>query len=144
MSFQAPFSIMDYADLQMKTDMANEQRKQQETQALWGAVTQLAGAYGDWKKGEDMVGAMDKGVGMMSDIGAVNPDVRDKFMNLDKREKPFVFDLLRQGMFAPYAAGQSAGFQAQAWDKYRQGGGGGGGGMPSGARNQYGYFYQGP
>jgi hypothetical protein len=91
-----------------------------------------------------MVGAMDKGVGMMSDIGAVSPDVRDKFMNLDKREKPFVFDLLRQGMFAPYAAGQSAGFQAQAWDKYRQSGGGGGGGMPSGARNQYGYFYQGP
>lgn len=130
MSFQAPFSITDYTRLQMQADIANEERKQQEAQALWGAMTQLAGAYGDWKKGVDAAGAMDKGVGLMSDIGAISPDVRDKFMNLDRGEKPFVFDLLRQGMFAPYAAGQSAGFQAKAWDKYRNNGAGGGAGMP--------------
>jgi hypothetical protein len=38
------------------------------------------------------------------------------------------------------AYGQSAGFQAQAWDKYRQGAPNAG---PQ-SRNKYGYRYQGP
>jgi hypothetical protein len=104
---------------------------------IMDGLAQLGGAFGDIADEKAMVGAMDKGVGFMSDIGAMQPEIRDKFMNLADKEKPFVFDLLRQGMFAPYAAGQSAGFQAQAWDKYRQSGGGGGGGQPGGGWTVY-------
>jgi hypothetical protein len=143
MSFQAPFDPMDFMRMRMTAEQQRMGNEQAKYVGISNAIDSLLGAYSTSRDEAAEIGAMDKGVGMMSDIGAVNPDVRDKFMNLDKREKPFVFDLLRQGMFAPYAAGQSAVQQARGWADNR-GGGGGGGGMPSGARNQYGYFYQGP
>ena len=126
--------------LQMAEAMQEQQQMQNNQQMVIGGLMQLGGAYSDWSDKKAAAGAMDKGVGLMSDIGAIQPDIRDKFMNLNEREKPFVFDLLRQGMFAPYAAGQSAGFQAQAWDKYRQDDPNAG---PQ-SRNRYGYRYQGP
>jgi hypothetical protein len=122
-------------------EMQNQQNQQEQQRGnqkmIMDGLAQLGGAFGDIADEKAMVGAMDKGVGFMSDIGAMQPEIRDKFMNLADKEKPFVFDLLRQGMFAPYAAGQSAGFQAQAWDKYRQSGGGGGGGQPGGGWTVY-------
>lgn len=123
MSFQAPFNPMGLMEARMQADLYQQQQQRAYAQDIMGSLTQLAGAYGSWKKGKDMLGAMDKGVGLMSDIGAIEPDIRDRFINLKPEEKPFVFDLLRQGMFTPYAAGQSAGFQAAAWDKYKNSGG---------------------
>ena len=99
---------------------------------IGGALAALGGMYGQYQDKKDMLVGMDRGVGFMSDIGAINPDIRDRFMNLDKREKPFVFDLLRQGMFVPFAAGQSAGFQAKAWDQYKSKWGNNAGGAPRG------------
>lgn len=101
-------------------------------QDIGGALAALGGMYGQYRDKKDLLAGMDRGVGFMSDIGAINPDIRDKFMNLDNREKPFVFDLLRQGMFAPFAAGQSAGFQAKAWDQYKSKWGNNSGGDPQG------------
>lgn len=139
-SFQQPIDILGLRRQLMMEDAAKMQLQRQDTKDIFNALEQFAGAYKDYKGAQIEAEAMDKGVGMMADIGVIEPDIRDSFMNLDRKQKPFVFDLLRQGMFAPYAAGQSAAQQAQAWDKYRSGGGG----MPGGARNQYGYFYQGP
>ena len=129
-------------------EMQNQQGQQAEQQEqqrynqkmIMDGLAQLGGAFGDIADEKAMVGAMDKAVGFMSDIEVIKPEIRDSFMNLDRREKPLVFDHLRQGMFAPYAAGQSAGFQAQAWDKYRQSDPNAG---PQ-SRNKYGYRYQGP
>jgi hypothetical protein len=122
-------------------EMQNQQNQQEQQRGnqkmIMDGLAQLGGAFGDIADKKAMVGAMDKGVGFMSDIGAMQPEIRDKFMNLADKEKPFVFDLLRQGMFAPYAAGQSDGFRAAAWDKYRQSGGGGGGGQPGGGWTVY-------
>ena len=115
--------------------MQNQQNQQEQQRGnqkmIMDGLAQLGGAFGDIADKKAMVGAMDKGVGFMSDIGAMQPEIRDKFMNLTDKEKPFVFDLLRQGMFAPFAAGQSAGFTAQAWDEYKSKWGAGGGGQPN-------------
>ena len=119
----------------------NQQEQQRYNQKMIvDGLAQLGGAFSDAADEKAMIGAMDKGVGLMADVGAIKPDIRDKFLNLDDKEKAPVFDLLRQGMFAPFSAGQSAGFQAQAWDQYRQGAPNAG---PQ-SRNKYGYRYQGP
>lgn len=115
-------------------EMQNQQNQQAQQRGnqkmIMDGLAQLGGAFGDIADEKAMSGAMDKAVGFMSDIEVIKPEIRDSFMNLDRREKPMVFDLLRQGMFAPFAAGQSAGFQAQAWDKYKSKWGAGGGGSP--------------
>jgi hypothetical protein len=126
--------------IEMQNQQGQQEQQRYNQKMIMDGLAQLGGAFGDIADEKAMVGAMDKGVGFMSDIGAMQPEIRDKFMNLADKEKPFVFDLLRQGMFAPYAAGQSAGFQAAAWDKYRQGDPNAG---PQ-SRNKYGYRYQGP
>jgi hypothetical protein len=142
MAFQAPFDIMDYARMRMTAEA--QQQQQQQAQAarnqelLMNGLQMIGGAVGDYMDKKNQAAAMDKGVGMMSDIGVIKPDIRDSFMNLDRSQKPLVWDLLRQSMFAPYAAGQSASAQAQAWDQYRNNGGG------QRPGNQYGYVYQGP
>jgi hypothetical protein len=128
-----------------QANQQNQQQNQQEQQRynqkmIMDGLMQLGGAVAGMVDEKAMSGAMDKAVGLMSDIEVIKPEIRDSFMNLERREKPLVFDLLRQGMFAPYAAGQSAGFQAQAWDKYRQGGAN----TDPQSRNKYGYRYQGP
>ena len=128
----------------LQIEQANQQNQQEQQRysqkMLMDGLMQLGGAVAGMADEKAMSGAMDKAVGFMSDIEVIKPEIRDSFMNLDRREKPMVFDLLRQGMFAPYAAGQSAGFQAAAWDKYRQGDPNAG---PQ-SRNKYGYRYQGP
>ena len=110
----------------------NQQEQQRYSQKmLMDGLMQLGGAVAGMADEKAMSGAMDKAVGFMSDIEVIKPEIRDSFMNLDRREKPMVFDLLRQGMFAPFAAGQSAGFQAQAWDKYKKNWGSDAGGQPN-------------
>lgn len=114
----------------------NQQAQQLQNQKLiYDGLMQLGGAIKGVQDEKTMLGAMDSGVGLMTDLGAITPDTRDMFMNADKKQKPLLFELLQKGAFSPFAAGQSAGFQAKAWDNYRaSGGGGGGGGMsaPSG------------
>jgi hypothetical protein len=127
--------------LEMQNQQNQQEQQRYNQKMIMDGLTQLGGAFGDIADEKAMSGAMDKAVGFMSDIEVIKPEIRDSFMNLDRREKPMVFDLLRQGMFAPFAAGQSAGFQAQAWDKYRQSGGGGG--DEQRGNNKYGYRFGG-
>ena len=103
----------------------NQQLQQRYNQKmLLDGLTELGGAIKGAKDEKDMLSAMDSGVGLMTDLGAINPDTRDKFMNSDKKQKPLLFGLLQKGAFSPFAAGQSAGFQARAWDKYKRNWGG--------------------
>lgn len=148
MSFQIPYDIvgmrrqlMEEEAMRQRNELLAQQQRQEEQQRIFNGIMQLGGVVKGFYDQKNQAEAMDKGVGMMSDLGVINPDTRDKFMNLDRTQKPFVFDLLRQGMFAPYAAGQSAAAQAQAWDQYR---GGGGGGMPGGAPSNAVRVYFGP
>jgi hypothetical protein len=92
--------------IEMQNQQGQQEQQRYNQKMIMDGLAQLGGAFGDIADEKAMVGAMDKGVGFMSDIGAMQPEIRDKFMNLADKEKPFVFDLLRQGMFAPYAAGQ--------------------------------------
>ena len=142
MSFQAPFDILGMRRQQFVEEQAAQQQQQAQSarnqELLMNGLQMIGGAVGDYMDKKNQAAAMDKGVGMMSDLGVVDPGIRDSFMNLDRSQKPLVWDLLRQSMFAPYAAGQTAGAQAQAWDQYRNNGGG------QRPGNQYGYVYQGP
>lgn len=138
--FQAPVDILGLRRQQMVEDQARINMQRQYQQDMFSALSDVAGAYKDYNDSKNQAAAMDKGVGMMSDLGVIDPGIRDSFMNLDRSHKPLVYELLSQSMFKPYAAGQAAAQQAQAWDQYKNSGGG----MPGGARNQYGYFYQGP
>jgi hypothetical protein len=142
MTFQAPYDIMGMRNAVVREDALKQEQQQYNQKMLFDGLMQLGGAIKGMQDESTMLGAMDTGVGLMADLGAIKPDTRDMFMNADKKKKPLLFDLLRQGAFSPYAAGQSAGFQAKAWDEYKSKWPAGGG--PSSANNQYGYVYQGP
>jgi hypothetical protein len=103
---------------------------------IGGALTAIGQMYGKYKDKKDMLAGMDQAVMGMSDIGAVTPDFRDKYLNADKSTRPFLFEALVSPMFKAYNAGQAAAAQAQAWDKYR---GGEGGGMPMGGAGFFTY-----
>lgn len=106
--------------LEMQNQQNQQAQAQQNQKMVFDGLMQLGGALKGIEDEKDMLGAMDTGVGLMADLGAIEPDTRDMFMNADKKKKPLLFDLLRQGTFSPFAAGQSAGFQAKAWDEYKQ------------------------
>lgn len=106
--------------LEMQNQQNQQAQQQQNQKMIFDGLMQLGGALKGIQDEKDMLGAMDTGVGLMADLGAIEPDTRDMFMNADKKKKPLLFDLLRQGAFSPFAAGQSAGFQAKAWDEYKQ------------------------
>lgn len=131
-SFQQPIDILNLRKQLMVEDAAKMQMQRQDTKDIFNALTEFAGAYKDYSDSKNQAAAMDKGVGMMSDLGVIDPGIRDSFMNLDRQQKPFVFELLSQSMFRPYAAGQSAAQQAQAWDKYKRTWGADAGGEPQG------------
>jgi hypothetical protein len=138
MQFQAPFDIVDMRKQRFLEQQAAQEQQQYQQQQLMKGLQQLGGAVGGYIDNKNQAAAMDKGVGMMSDLGIVDPGIRDSFMNLDRSQKPLVWDLLNKSMFAPYAAGQTAGAQARAWDQYKNNGIGSNGG------NKYGYSYPGP
>lgn len=140
-SFQQPIDILNLRKQLMVEDAAKMQMQRQDTKDIFNALTEFAGAYKDFQDGKAELQAMDQGVGLMSDIGAIDPEIRDSFINLDRKQKPFVFELLRQGMFAPYAAGRAASEQAKGWAENR---GVGGGGMPGGAPSNAVRVYFGP
>ena len=134
MAFQAPFDIVGMRRQRFLEDQAAQGQQMAQQQQLMSGLKELGGAVGGYMDDKNEAAAMDKGVGMMSDLGVIKPDIRDSFMNLDRSQKPFVYDLLNKSMFGPYAAGQTAGAQAQAWGN-RTGPNGG---------NKYGYSYPGP
>lgn len=107
---------------------------------IGGALASIGNMYGKYKDKKDMLAGMDQSVNAMSDIGAVTADFRDRYMNAPANVRPFLFEAVASPMLKSFSAGQSAAAQAQAWDQYKNNGSG----MPGGARNQYGYFYQGP
>jgi hypothetical protein len=99
---------------------------------IGSALASLGQMYGTYKDKKDMLKGMDTAVMGMSDLGAITPDFRDKYLNADESTRPFLFQALASPMFSSYNAGQSAAAQAQAWDKYKTkwGSNAGGGPMP--------------
>lgn len=116
--------------LEMQNQQNQQAQQRQNQKMIFDGLMQLGGALKGIQDENTMLSAMDKGVGLMTDLGAIDPDTRDKFMNSDKKQKPLLFDLLQKGAFSPFAAGQSAGFQAKAWDEYKQKWPAGGGPQP--------------
>jgi len=127
----------------MQAAQANANMMNNLGQDIGGALSAIGGMYGKAQDKKRMLGGMDKAVSAMSDMGAITTDFRDKYMAVDQEIRPFLFEAIASPMFKSYTAGQTAAVQAKAWDEYSRNRGGGGG-MPSGARNQYGYVYQGP
>jgi hypothetical protein len=109
-------------------------------QAISSALSNLAGMYGQYKDDKNQREAMNTTVMAMKDEKIISQDTLDKFLNTPQEQRPFVFDNFFRPQLASWNAGRSAGFQAQAWDKYRQGAPNAG---PQ-SRNKYGYRYQGP
>ena len=111
--------------------MQNQQNRNQMTQeAMSAAIGQIAQMYQGQKQKKDTLKGMDTTVMAMSDIGAITPDFRDKYMNAEEEVRPFIFQALVSPMFQSYNAGQSAAAQAQAWDKYKSRWGSEAGGTP--------------
>lgn len=132
--------------LAVEANLANQEQRRQNQKMIFDGLMELGGAIKGMQDESTMLGAMDRGVELMADLGAIEPKTRDMFMDTKKKQKPLLFDLLRQGMFSPYAAGQSAGFQAAAWNEYKQKQPAGGGETaPSGssANNKQGYVFGG-
>jgi hypothetical protein len=98
---------------------------------IGGALASLGEMYGKFKDKKDMLAGMDKAVMGMSDLGAITPDFRDKYLSADKATRPFLFQALASPMFQSFTAGQSAAAQAKAWDQYKNKWGSDAGGQPS-------------
>jgi hypothetical protein len=142
MSFQAPFSITEYARMQMLADQQKSQQQQQNQQMVMNGLMQLGGAAADYYGQQNELAGMDKTAMAMKDSGVIDQDMLTKYLNAPGQERSFLFQNFLAPQMGAFNAGRSAAAQARGWADNR--GGGGGGGMPSGARNQYGYFYQGP
>jgi hypothetical protein len=106
---------------------------------IGSSLVTLASAYGKKRDKKELLAGMDKSVDAMSDIGAVTSDFRERYMNAPDNVRPFLFEAVASPMFKSYSAGKSAAAQAEAWDKYRQGGAN----TDPQSRNKYGYRYQG-
>ena len=97
---------------------------------IGGALASLGDMYGKYKNKKDMLAGMDKAVMGMSDLGAITPDFRDKYLSADNATRPFLFQALASPMFQSFTAGRSAAAQAQAWDQYKSKWGADAGGQP--------------
>jgi hypothetical protein len=97
---------------------------------IGGALSAIGGIYGKYKDKKDMLAGMDKAVMGMSDLGAITPDFRDKYLSADNATRPFLFQALASPMFQSFTAGRSAAAQAQAWDQYKSKWGADAGGQP--------------
>jgi len=117
---------------QMQAAATNAQMMNQMGQDIGGALAGIGQMYGTYRDKKEMLAGMDKAVMGMSDLGAITPDFRDKYLSADKATRPFLFQALASPMFQSFTAGQSAAAQAQAWDKYKSkwGSNAGGGPMP--------------
>ena len=102
------------------------------TNDIGSALVGLAGMYAGSVDKKNALKGMDTAVMGMSDLGAITPDFRDKYLSADDSTRPFLFQALASPMFQSYTAGQSAAAQAKAWDQYKNkwGSDAGGGPMP--------------
>jgi hypothetical protein len=125
---------------EMQNRRLQQEQEQYNQRMLMEGITQVAGAYGQYKDDKNQREAMNTTVMAMKDEKIISQDTLDKFLNTPQEQRPFVFDNFFRPQLASWNAGRSAGFQAQAWDKYRQGAPNAG---PQ-SRNKYGYRYQGP
>jgi hypothetical protein len=116
---------------------ANAQK--QMGQDIGSALSAIGGMYGKFKDKKDMLAGMDGSVSAMSDMGAVTADFRDKYMSAPDHVRPFLFYDVASPMLKSWSAGQTAGFTAKAWDKYKSKWG-----ADAAAGNKYGYSYPGP
>jgi hypothetical protein len=119
--------------IEMQNQQNQRENMQQMTNQAFSAMGQFAEMYQGQKDAKNALKGMDTAVMGMSDIGAITPDFRDKYLAADDATRPFLFQALASPMFQSYNAGQSAAAQAQAWDQYKTKWGsnaGGGGPMP--------------
>ena len=116
---------------EMQNRRLQQEQEQYNQRMLMEGITQVAGAYGQYKDDKNQREAMNTTVMAMKDEKIISQDTLDKFLNTPQEQRPFVLDNFFRPQLASWNAGRSAGFTAQAWDKYRQSGGGGGGGQPN-------------
>lgn len=102
------------------------------TNDIGSALVGLAGMYAGSVEKKDALKGMDTAVMGMSDLGAITPDFRDKYLSADDATRPFLFQALASPMFQSFTAGQSAAAQAKAWDQYKSKWGAEAGGQPDG------------
>ena len=114
----------------MGAAQTNAQMYNQLGNNIGGALASLGDMYGKYKNKKDMLAGMDKAVMGMSDLGAITPDFRDKYLSADNATRPFLFQALASPMFQSFTAGRSAAAQAQAWDQYKSKWGADAGGQP--------------
>jgi hypothetical protein len=129
----------------VQSDRAMQQKGAENLMAgVTSAVGNVAGAYTQNAMDAKTLKGMDTAVMGMSDLGAITPDFRDKYLSADEATRPFLFQALASPMFQSYNAGQTAAVQAKAWDEFKSKWGAGGNSAPSSGNNKYGYVYQGP
>jgi hypothetical protein len=97
---------------QMRTAETQAQMYNQLGNNIGGALSSLGEMYGKFKDKKDMLAGMDKAVMGMSDLGAITPDFRDKYLSADNATRPFLFQALASPMFQAYQKKQ--GYQAYA------------------------------
>ena len=79
---------------------------------IGSALASLGDMYGKYRNKKDMLAGMDKAVMGMSDLGAITPDFRDKYLSADSATRPFLFQALASPMFQSYQKAQ--GYKAYA------------------------------
>ena len=117
---------------QVGAAQTNAQAQSQMGQNIGGVLSAIGNMYGKAKDKKEMLAGMDSSVSAMSDMGAVTRDFRDKYMNAPANVRPFLYESVASPMLKSFSAGQTAGFQAQAWDQYKKKWGADAGGEPQG------------
>jgi hypothetical protein len=129
-----------YWALEMQNRQMQQEQQRYNQAMLLDGISEMAGAYGEYRDKKNTRAGMDKTAMAMKDEGIIDQETLTRYLNIDDNERSVVFDNFLRPRLGAYNAGQTAGFQAQAWDEYRQGAPNAG---PQ-SRNKYGYRYQGP
>jgi|LakMenEpi03Aug12_release.lakeMendotaPanAssembly.Ray.scaffolds.fasta_scaffold34779_7 hypothetical protein len=140
MSFQAPFSITEYARMQMLADQQKSQQQQQNQQMVMNGLMQLGGAAADYYGQQNELAGMDKTTMAMKDEGIIDQDTLQKYLAAPGKERSFLFQNFIAPQMGAFNAGNAAEAQASAYARYRGSGAGGGAtttGMPVGGFRVY-------
>jgi hypothetical protein len=124
---------------EMQNRRLQQEQEQYNQRMLMEGITQVAGAYGQYRDKKNTRAGMDKTAMAMKDEGIIDQETLTKYLNVPDNERPIVFDNFLRPRLGAYNAGQTAGFQAQAWDEYKSKWGANGGRQSA----TYGSAYQG-
>jgi len=128
MSFQAPFSITDYARMQMLADQERARQQQSYMSNIFSGINQLGGIAAEADDAANMLAGMDTTAKAMKDEGIIDQDTLTKYLNAPNQERRFLFQNFLAPQMGAFNAGNAAEAQAAAYARYR---GSGVGGVPA-------------